>query len=178
MSKIHETSYIHPTAVIYPNVTIGKNCYVGAFCIVGGAPEYPNRHPSEPHGGVIILDNVILHGHNTIDAATNEEDFTVIHSNCSLFKNAHLGHDTILYENVTLSCGVKVGGYSQIEAYSTIGLNASVHQKSFIPKGSMIGANSFFKNVDNFKSIEYKVWVGVPCKVIGDNWRLKQKLGI
>ena len=164
---------IHPTAIVYPNVKLGDNVYIGAYCIVGSPPEYPNRRPEEPCGGVIIGDNTILHKLITIDAATKEGDFTVVGNNCTFMCGSHLGHDVVLYDNVTLSCGVKVGGYSIVCDYSTIGLNASVHQKSFIPKGTMIGANAFYKGV---YEKEFQIFVGVPAKIIGENWRLKDKL--
>lgn len=166
-------TFIHPTAVVYPNVVLGNNVYIGAFCIVGAPPEYPNRRPDEPHGGVIIGDNTILHGAVTIDAATNVGSNTIIGKNCTLMKGSHCGHDVILHDNVTLSCGVKVGGYSMICDYSTIGLNATIHQKSFVPKGTMIGASSFFKGV--YES-EFQIFAGVPAKVVGNNWRLTEKL--
>ena len=165
---------IHPTAIIYPNVKIGNGVYIGAYCIIGAPPEYPQRHPSEPHGGVVIGDGSILHGHITVDAATNEGSYTIIGENCTLMKGSHCGHDVALQGNVVLSCGAKIGGYSFIGLNSTIGLNATVHQMSVIKQGTMIGASAFFKG----QSDGFGMYVGVPARKIGDNVRLKQKLGL
>jgi UDP-N-acetylglucosamine acyltransferase len=172
--SVPKVTFVHPTATVYPNVTIGEGVYIGAYCIIGSAPEYPNRHPSEPHGGVIIGDGSILFGHNTVDAATEEGEFTIIGRDCTLMKSAHVGHNCLLHHNVTLSCGAKIGGYSHIGNHSTVGLNATVHQKSTIAEGTMIGANCFFKG--NGKP--FTIYVGVPHKPIGDNWRLQKKLGL
>jgi UDP-N-acetylglucosamine acyltransferase len=172
--SIQKVTYIHPTAIIYPNVTIGEGVYIGAFCVIGAAPEYPNRHPSEPHGGVIIGDGSILFGHNTVDAATEEGEFTIVGANCTLMKNSHLGHNGVLESNVTLSCGAKIGGYSVIGKHSTVGLNATVHQLSKVAEGTMIGANCFFKG----NGEPFTIYVGVPHKSIGANWRLQKKLGL
>lgn len=169
-----KVTFIHPTAIIYPNVTIGEGVYIGAYCVIGSSPEYPNRHPSEPHGGVIIGDGTILEKLVTVDAATGVGDFTIIGQDCSLFASSHCGHDSVLQHNVTLSCGAKIGGYSKIDSHSTVGLNATVHQKSHVAEGTMIGANCFFKG----EGEPFTIYVGVPHKSIGANWRLQKKLGL
>jgi len=167
------TTYIHPTAVVCPNVTLGDGVYIGPHCIIGASPEYPGRHPLTPHGNVVIGDGTILHGLVTVDAATEEGGTTIIGPGCTLMKHSHVGHDANLHQKVTLSCGAKIGGYAVVCDHSTVGLNASVHQKSFVPKGTMIGANAFYKGA---YWLEFLIFAGVPAKVIGQNWRLTEKL--
>jgi len=169
---VHPTAFVHRTSIIYGGVRIEENVQIGAHCIIGSVAEYPNeRLKCKSDEWVRIQENTILHGLNTVDAG--KEGSTVIASDCTLMKGAHVGHDCFIQNNVTLSCGVKVGGYSRVEAYSTLGLNATVHQKQTVPRGSMIGAGSFFKG----RSLNsFMIWVGSPAKPIKPNQHLIDKL--
>jgi UDP-N-acetylglucosamine acyltransferase len=163
---------VHRTAIIYGGAWICDNVQIGPHCIIGSVAEYPNdRMRHSDTGEVIIGKGAVLHGHNTVDGA--KEISTIIDQNCTLMKGAHVGHDAYLDERVTLSCGAKIGGFAHVEHDSTIGLNATVHQKSFIPRGSMIGAGSFYKGHHNEV---YMVWVGSPARPIKQNTHLLDKL--
>jgi UDP-N-acetylglucosamine acyltransferase len=169
-------TFIHPTATVYhERVTLGENVYIGPYCIIGGAPEYPNRHPDEPCGRVYIGNDCILHGYNSVDCATEAWGVTTICSKCTLMKGAHVGHDCLIYDNVTLSCGCKIGGFSNVGMHSTIGLNATLHQHSHLNTGAMIGANAFFKGGTKER---FETWAGVPARFIKVNQHLKDKLGV
>jgi UDP-N-acetylglucosamine acyltransferase len=166
-------NYIHPTAIVHDNVILGDNNWIGPYCIIGGAPEYPNRRPDEPCGGVQIGDNNIFHGHVTIDAATEVGHCTLIGDDNTFMKGSHVGHDCEITRRCVFSCGAKIGGFTTIYDDATVGLNATVHQKSFIHRGTMIGASSFFKwrTYDAFTT-----WAGVPAKFIKVNQHLIDKL--
>ena len=166
------SNYIHSTAIVHPNVELGDNNWIGPFCIIGGAPEYPNRHPDQPHGKVIIGNGNILHGHITIDAAT-EDELTIIGNDNTFMKGSHVGHNAIIHDNCTLSCGAKIGGFSVINNYCTIGLNATLHQRTILSEGMMIGANSFIKGFD---FLPFTVYAGVPARFIKANHYLIDKL--
>ena len=171
---IGKNTYIHPTAVIFENVEIGDDCYIGPFCIIGGPPEHADCDPlTFKDAGVCIEYGVRLYGHNTIDAGI--EHTTVIENRCILMKGAHVGHDAYICENVTLSCGVRVGGHSEILNWSNIGLNAVLHQFTELPEGTMVGASAFVKG----KKFEpWSILAGVPAKVIGKNVRGMEKWGV
>ena len=169
-------TFIHPTATVYhERVTLGENVYIGPYCIIGGAPEYPNRHPDEPCGRVIIDDGCILHGYNSVDAPTLPIGETYIGKNCTLMKGAHVGHDVKILDKSVLSCGAKVGGYSVIKEHCTLGLNSTTHQYALLDHGTMLGANSFFKGETK---AEFETWAGVPARFIKVNQYLKDKLGV
>jgi UDP-N-acetylglucosamine acyltransferase len=175
MSKVHPSAFIHPTAIIGDNVEIGENVEIGAYCVIGEKAEHPHIETNK-HGRIIIGSNTTLTKLVTIDCPLEADGVTKIGEKCYLMAHSHVGHDAELQHCVTLSCGVKIGGHSIVRAYSTLGLNSTVHQRSIVPKGSMVGANAFFKNTDDFKSSEFRVWVGVPAINIGSNWRLIEKL--
>jgi UDP-N-acetylglucosamine acyltransferase len=155
-------NFIHPTAIIGDNVILGDNNYIGAYCIIGDQAEH-KKYWGQPKGKVIIGNGNMITGLVTIDAGT--EDITTIGNNCFIMKHAHIGHDCDIWDNVTISCGAKIGGHSVIKEYSNIGLNAVLHQFSVIKEGCMIGASAFFKG----ESESFSKYAGVPARKIGKN---------
>lgn len=156
-------TYIHPTAVIGPNVEIEPNVYIGPLCIIGYPAEWKGKELQDK--GVLIKKGTRLTGMVTIDSGVEVQ--TVIGENCYLMKHSHVGHDAILGNNITLSCGAKIGGHSKIGDRSNIGLNAVIHQKVEIPEGCMIGASGFVGKRSILKPF-YK-YAGVPVKELGHN---------
>jgi UDP-N-acetylglucosamine acyltransferase len=157
-------NFIHPTAIIGDNVILGDNNYIGAFCIIGDPAEH-KKYWGQEKGKIIIGNNNIVTGLVTIDAGT--EVPTIIEDGCFIMKHAHIGHDCRIMNNVTISCGAKIGGHSIIGEGSNIGLNAVLHQFSIIKKGCMIGASAFFKGESE---VEMK-YAGVPARKLGSNIR-------
>ena len=157
-------NFIHSTAIIGDNVTLGDNNYIGPYCIIGDPAEH-KKYWGQEKGKVIIGNNNIVTGLVTIDAGT--EVPTIIEDNCFIMKHAHIGHDCRIMNNVTISCGGKIGGHSIIGEGSNIGLNAVLHQFSIIKKGCMIGASAFFKGESE---LEMK-YAGVPARKLGQNIR-------
>lgn len=155
-------NYIHPTAIIGDNVILGDNNYIGAYCIIGEKAEH-KKYWGNGKGKVFIGNNNIITGLVTIDAGTEEP--TVIENDCFIMKHAHIGHDCHIMNNVTISCGAKIGGHSIILDNSNIGLNAVLHQFSQISEGCMIGASAFFKG----ESEPYTKYAGVPARKLGEN---------
>lgn len=180
-----EGNYIHPTAVIGSNVKMGKGNYIGPHCIIGFPAEHKsywikenldytyylngkiNTIPSYliKTGEVIIGDNNVFTGLVTIDAGTEKP--TTIGNNCWFLKHSHVGHDAEIGDEVTISCGAKVGGHCIIHSRSNIGLNATIHQWVRVPEGCMIGMNAAVtKKLEMFP---FRKYAGVPAKDIGEN---------
>jgi UDP-N-acetylglucosamine acyltransferase len=157
--------YIHETAIIYPNVIIEDNVYIGPYCIIGAPPEWKGREKDST--GVYIAEGTRITGLVTIDSGAN--GVTFIGRDCYIMKGAHVGHDAILKNGVTLSCGAKVGGHAVIGEYTNIGLNATIHQKLNIPSGCMIGMGAVVTKKTELK--ENCKYAGVPAKFIGSNDR-------
>lgn len=155
-------NYIHPTAIIGDNVILGDNNYIGPYCVIGERAEH-KKYWNEQIGKVRIGDNNVITGLVTIDAGTIED--TIIKNNCFIMKHSHIGHDCWIMDNVTISCGAKIGGHSIIKEDCNIGLNAVLHQFTTIERGCMIGASAFIKG----QTEEYSMYVGVPAKRIGQN---------
>ena len=85
----------------------------------------------------------------------------------SMQLHAHIGHDCQIFDNVTISCGAKIGGHSIIEQGSNIGLNAVLHQFANVGENCMIGASAFLKGEAKANT----KYAGVPAREIGSNIR-------
>jgi UDP-N-acetylglucosamine acyltransferase len=173
-NKIHSTAiidddvilgsdnYIGAYTIIKSGTIIDNNNYIGSHCIIGDMPEKVGSFKDKR--GVTIGNNNIFTKQVTIDAGSFKN--TIINDNVIMLKNAHIGHDTNILNNCTIGCNVSIGGGSSVEGFSNLGLNVSVHQRSYIPMGSMVGAGSFWK--DNFDDgcdmdDEFWTWVGSPA---------------
>lgn len=153
---------ISPLAWIHPDVVIGRGNTIGPFCMIGGPAECRGR---ETQGRVIIGFNNIISGLVTIDSGT--DDRTKIGNGCYLMKHSHIGHDCFISWNVTLSCGAKIGGHSEIRKGANIGLNAVIHQHQIIAEGVMIGMGAVVTK--KLITHPYMTYAGNPAKEIGDN---------
>jgi UDP-N-acetylglucosamine acyltransferase len=165
ISMGNKESIIHPTAIIYDNVIIEDGVFIGPYCVIGAEPEWKGK---ESEGkGVYIMSGTRITGLVTIDSGA--EDVTIIGKNCYIMKHSHVGHDAIIKNGVTISCGAKVGGHSIIGENTNVGLNAVIHQKVKVPSGCMIGMGAVItKNTELNENCKY---AGVPAKFIGYNDR-------
>lgn len=173
------STYIHPTAIIYPNVYIGDNVYIGAYSVIGSPPEHPGEVDSRDwkpqyDGSVVFIgDNVVIREFVTINAGCLSA--TMIGSDTYIMAHSHVGHDVHIDSNCVLHSASVIGGHSVICRYSRIGLNATLHQHTILAEGTMVGAQAFVKGTWREP---YRILAGVPAKDIGENIRLKQKLGL
>jgi len=173
------STYIHPTAIIYQNVYIGENVYIGAYSVIGSPPEHPGevdpRDWKPQHNGapVVLSDNVTIREHVTINAGVLGS--TEIHDRTYIMAHSHVGHDAYIGYDCVLHSACVIGGYSYVCSKSRIGLNATLHQHTYLAEGTMVGAQAFVKGKWHQP---YRILAGVPAKDIGENIRLKQKLGL
>lgn len=155
--------FVHPTAVIGPNVTIGNNCYIGPLCIIGYPAEWKGKEDIDM--GVMICDNVRLTGLVTIDSGAEHK--TIIGQNSYLLKGAHIGHDAIIENDVTISCKAIIGGHTVVGKHCNIGLGAILHQKIKIPPYTMIGMGGIVTKKSELKS--FNIYAGNPVRFINKN---------
>ena len=162
MKAVHRTAVVHETAIIYDGVVIEADVVIGPYCIIGAPAEWKHKESSK---GVRICEGAILTGLITIDAGV--EYTTYIGTNCYIMKHAHIGHDAIIKDAVTISCGAKVGGHAIIGEQTNIGLNAVIHQRKIVPAGCMIGMGSVItKGLVMSQGMKY---AGNPAKCLGQN---------
>lgn len=84
-----------------------------------------------------------------------------------MLRGSHFSHDSVMDNNITLSCNVLIGGHSYIMEGVNMGLGAICHQFSIIGHHSIIGMGGIITK----KSIIYpgRKYVGNPVRDIGRN---------
>lgn len=183
-----KSNFIHHTAIIGSNVEIGKNNSIGAFClIIGNTKIGDNNHfisncvvGSEPehrsffgkkNKGTIIGNRNVFREFITITAGS--ENPTILEDDIFMLRGSHIGHDSRIMKNVTLSCNVLIGGHSLLGMHVNMGLGSVCHQYSRIPHYCMIGMNATVTK--GFKGRVVCTYVGTPAKLLDYNhWWLKK----
>ena len=139
--------FIHPTATLFQGKVIlkGENIYIGAGCTIGGPPEHRNIHPLEPstYSVVIIEDNVRIMNNVNIDAGYLGP--TEIKEGSMVMAFSHIGHDSIIGPEATISSGTIIGGHSKIERGAVMGINSTTHQFTEVGPWTIVGAGCFAK---------------------------------
>lgn len=188
-TQVHETSHIYPGAkigenciikegaIIRHNVTLGDNCYVGPYAVLGEPGEHLNHHrppgSMTPKGKLTIGEKNRISEYCRIQSPCNG-DITRIGNSCYLMAGVHIGHDAQIADNVIIAPNAVIGGGAILEEYVGIGINAMVHQRATVPRGTMLGMGAkFTKHCDPgpFKVIvntsEVKRWNSVGMERAG-----------
>lgn len=159
-----EGNYIGPHCIIRGNVVIGNHNRFEAFCSIGLPGEYRGK---ESLGTVVIGDDNVIREFVTIHSALEGEDATVVGSACYLMTKSHIGHDTLLENDVTVSSLSIVGGHSRIMKGANLGLGSILHQRSVIGSYCLIGMGAVVtKKLD---CVPGGIYVGNPAKYLKVN---------
>jgi len=84
-----------------------------------------------------------------------------------MMKHSHVGHDCIVGNDVTVSCGAKIGGHAEVMDKANIGLNAVIHQHHNIAEGVMVGMGAVMTM--KVQTANYQTYAGNPARHIGAN---------
>jgi UDP-N-acetylglucosamine acyltransferase len=181
-------NYIHPTAIIGDDVELGENNYIGAYCLITGNTKIGNNNRfeafcsigTEPehkgyfgksNQGVIIGNDNIIREYVTINAGCEKP--TILHNGIIMLRGSHIGHDSTIYDNCTISCNVLIGGHSLLGYSVNMGLGSICHQFSKIGSYAMIGMGAIITKKTQPQC--FGVYVGNPAKYIKENDYHKQK---
>ena len=156
---IGDNNKIHDNVIIYPNTEIGNNNNIFNGNVIGEFPvasddDYKNYDLSKSKG-VIIGNNNLFHVKNIIFGGCINK--TLIGNNNKFLAENHIGHDSIIKNNVTSYARVLFAGFSVCLDYSNIGSYAFIHQRTTIGQYSMIGSGGpltknafpYFVNINN-----------------------------
>lgn len=137
-------TYIHPTAVVGPSVILEDNVKIGPFCTVVGnvtigsgtrlhaqvTVGFPAQvlGMKESFGRVVIGKNCELREFVTVHASRYPDGATTIGDTCYLMNFAHVSHDCVLENNVTLINNVNLGGHTHIEKNAFVMAGSATHQ--------------------------------------------------
>lgn len=175
-------NFIHETSIIGDKVIIGQNNYVGPYCIITGNTIIGDNNRFECHcvvgtnaehpkyflndyGELEIGNNNIFREFSSINIGTTKK--TIIKNNIKMFRNSHVGHDSVIEDNVTITSNVVVAGNCIVMSGANLGLGSLIHQESIIGPYSMIGMGCVVWKQSKIEPC--KMYFGNPSKCIGMN---------
>ena len=181
-------NFIHPTAYVDVMVKLGDNNYIGPFCHLTGELTVGDNNRFEGHcsvgtrpehmeywhknGAATIGNDNVFREFITIHSGTNE--ITEIHNNIIMLRGAHVAHDCIIEDGVTLSVNSVMLGHVHVMKESNCGTGCLIHQHQVIGAWSMIGMGAVVPK--KIKVEPGKVWVGNPAKILRDNTYLTRNI--
>ena len=154
-ATIGENVSIGPWTVIGPDVVIGDNCQIASHVVIRGpsfigannkiyqfstiGDDTPDlKYKGEPTKLIIGDDNVIREGVTIHRGTVQDRGETVIGNKNLLMAYAHVGHDSVIGDNVimvnnsSLAGHVNVGDWAILSGYSLIHQYVSVGAHSFV----------------------------------------------
>ena len=87
----------------------------------------------------IIGDNNLILEDNTV------QPYVKIGSNNVLWSGNHIGHDTVLYDHITVTSHVVISGYCKIGNNCFLGVNATLHNEIELSSGTLVAAGAIIK---------------------------------
>lgn len=167
-SLIHKTATIDSTATVHPTALVGAHSRIGpgtvvdayaivgehtalgsnnrvySFAVIGGEPQIrPSEQNAAAAGRLHIGDRNIFREGVTISRGSNKGDgVTTIGDDCLVMAYAHVGHDCVLGDQVTLSNMVSLAGHVTVDDGATCSGYSAIHQFVRIGRLAFIAANA------------------------------------
>jgi UDP-N-acetylglucosamine acyltransferase len=136
--EIGDNNKIYNGTIIYPNTIIGNNNVILNNNIIGEHPiEAKENFKDKIFNGITIGNDNFLHINNIIFNGYYRK--TEIGNNNKILSESHIGHDTIITNNVVLYPRCITGGITKLMPYSTMGMYSSIQQNTILGHYSMIG---------------------------------------
>lgn len=127
---------IGPYVVIRQFTRIGENNVIDAHAVIGGEAQHTGYDGAETWA--VIGDNNVFREFVTINRAYEPGAETRIGSNCFFMTGAHVGHDCIVEDNVTLTNGVVLAGHCEVGRNAIMGGKAGTHQFTRVGRFCMV----------------------------------------
>ncbi len=166
--EAHPTSFVDPRSRVAPGVRIGPFSYVGpeavledgvvldshvrvegrtrlcrgvrvhAGAILGGPPQ-DLKFRSGTISHLEIGTQTVIRECVTANVGTTEGSTTRIGARCLLMAYSHVGHNTVVGDEVVLANGAQLAGHVEVQDYALIGGLVPIHQFCRIGRYSFVG---------------------------------------
>lgn len=157
-AELDATVEVGPYAIIGPNVRIGPGSRVGAHAFIDGYTSIGRDCRIFPHAVVgtppqdlkytgarswlRIGDRTTVREFATLNPATEDDQATVVGSDCLLMAYSHVAHNCAVGDRVILANSVNLAGHVTVEDWAIVGGVTPIHQFVRIGRHSMIGGGS------------------------------------
>ncbi|MFC1467697.1 acyl-ACP--UDP-N-acetylglucosamine O-acyltransferase [Verrucomicrobiota bacterium] len=192
-AQIHSTAIINDGAVIGENVKIGPYCVIGSDVTIGDGTELYSHvvvdgytfigndcklHPFARIGGqtqdlkfkggkpgVKVGDRTVIREYVTVNAATNDGEFTTVGSDCLIMAYCHVAHCCQVGNRVIMANLAQLSGHVVVEDMATIEGSVGVVQFCRVGTMAFIGGGSLIR-----KDVPpYMIGVGSPLEIRSTN---------
>lgn len=135
-------------AVIGDSFIAGENCTIGTSSFTMTKDEEGNAIRIPSLGKVIIGNNVEIGSLTNVSRGSAGE--TVVQNNVKVDSLVHIGHDVYLCDNVEITAGTVVAGFTVVGNGTFVGVNSSIRNRITIGDNSYIGMGSVVnKSIDS-----------------------------
>jgi UDP-N-acetylglucosamine acyltransferase len=145
-ARIGEGARLRSHVVIEGQTEIGAGCDIYPFVLLGTPPQHAAYKQGDPCRLVIgarnlIREHVTMHGGSSVGRG-----ITRVGDDCTFYVGAHVGHDCIVGNHVTLTNGATLGGHVQVDDYVIMGGLSAVQQRSRVGRYAFIGGLAAVNN--------------------------------
>lgn len=158
--------------VIEGHTILGEGNRVSPFAVLGGRTQDLKFKGGAP--GVRIGDNNTIREYVTINAATNDGDFTTVGSNCLIMAYSHVAHCCNIGNHVIIANACQIAGHVTIEDMATI--EGAVGIVQFLRVGTLAFVGAMSKITKDLPP--YMIGHGNPVEVRGFNRIGMERRGI
>lgn len=138
--RLGDRTRLHHHASVEGNTVLGPDCEVYPYAFLGGKTQDLKFKGGNP--GVRIGARNVFREYVTVNAATQDGDFTVIGDDNTFLAYGHVAHDCVLGHHIVTSNSMMLAGHVTVEDHVTIGGNAGVHQFCRVGAYAMVSAFS------------------------------------
>jgi len=134
-----EDARVGPGAVLQGPMSAGPGLRIEARGLVGG----PAQHRRGDVGRLVLGRDVHVRECATIHRGSPAgAGVTRVGDRLELMAYAHVGHDGVLGDDVTLANGAQLGGHVHVGDGAVIGARAAIHQFVCVGAGAMVAAGA------------------------------------
>ena len=139
-ARIGDGTRIHHHASVEGNTTLGRECEIFPYANIGAKSQDLKYKGGNP--GVRIGDRNVFREYVTVNAATNDGDFTVVGHDNTILAYSHVAHDCVLGNHIVTSNVVMLAGHVVVEDHVVLGGYGGVHQFCRIGAYAMLSATA------------------------------------
>ena len=160
-----DNNVLHTGAVLKNGCRIGNGNYFYDYSVMAGLPQDVS-FDKNAQTFVEIGDNNEFREYSTVNRATlKEQGLTKLGNQNYLMAHAHIGHDSVLADNIVMVVSSGIGGHVHVERNAFISGGVMVHQFTRIGAYAMIGGNAKITQ----DVLPFFITDGIPASVKGIN---------
>jgi len=140
-SQVHlgKSVVVGAHAHIKGKTTIGEGTAIGSHAVIGELPQVVGLKEA---GGLRIGKNNVLREYVTVHTARDPQKETILGDNNFLMLFAHVGHDSIIHNNVIICPFTLLGGHVEVFDFAFISGSVAIHQFVRLGRAAMISGLS------------------------------------